>query len=304
MIRTKQFQILTDIDLVWKLMTDVYDHEESNGPAAPFFEYAVTSPWQDKDYLRLNRFWLDGDLPVGFVFYENPVSSLYFVLRPGYEYLAGEMIEYAENAYPKFEDPLELVFISTQKALIEAAKERGYKPAYEEPEHYFDFRKGRLEYPLPEGYHFVKPEGSDPLKVAKCLWDGFNRWELGEFKDWDIPQKNDGRSSHELYQNVYGATIAPSPHSTYQYNAIIADENDDYVCFSGMWWVPQNHLAYMEPLCTVPEHQHKGLAAAALSHHVRVLGALGAEVMTGGGNEFYKKIGYTDTRIYMHFRKE
>ena len=67
-IRTKQFQILTDIDLVWKLMTDVYNHEESNGPAAPFFEYAVTSPWMDKDYLRLNRIWLDGDNPVAFVF--------------------------------------------------------------------------------------------------------------------------------------------------------------------------------------------------------------------------------------------
>ena len=113
MIRTKQFQILTDIELVWKLMTDVYDHKESNGPAAPFFEYAVTSPWYDGAYSRLNRFWLDGDMPVGFVFYENPVSSLYFVLRPGYESLADEMIEYAGSAYPKFEDPLELVFIST-----------------------------------------------------------------------------------------------------------------------------------------------------------------------------------------------
>ena len=55
-IRTKQFQILTDIELVWKLMTDVYNHEETNGPAAPFFEYAVISSWLDKDYLRLNRF--------------------------------------------------------------------------------------------------------------------------------------------------------------------------------------------------------------------------------------------------------
>ena len=73
-IRTKQFQILTDIELVWQLMTDVYDHELSNGPAAPFFEYAVISSWMDKDYLRLNRFWLDGDLPVAFVFYEQPVT--------------------------------------------------------------------------------------------------------------------------------------------------------------------------------------------------------------------------------------
>ena len=31
-LRTKQFQILTDIDLAWELMTDVYDHEETNVP--------------------------------------------------------------------------------------------------------------------------------------------------------------------------------------------------------------------------------------------------------------------------------
>ena len=47
-------------------MTDVYDHEETNGPAAPFFEYAIISSWLDKDYLRLNRFWMDGSLPVAF----------------------------------------------------------------------------------------------------------------------------------------------------------------------------------------------------------------------------------------------
>ena len=26
-IRTKQFQLLTDIELVWKLMTDTYNHD-------------------------------------------------------------------------------------------------------------------------------------------------------------------------------------------------------------------------------------------------------------------------------------
>ena len=303
MINTKQFQILTDIGLVYKLMTEVYNHEETNGPAEPFFEYAITSPWIDKDFLRLNRFWLDGGSPVALVFYEQPVTSLYFVLRPGYEYLAGEMIEYAETAYPKFDEPTELVLISGQTALIDVAKARGYELAWEEKQHYFDFRQGRLDFPLPEGYHFVDPVTSDPLKTARCLWDGFNRQELGEFKDWDVPMKNYGRSPFELYQNVLGAAIAPAPHATYEYTTIIADENDDYVCFSGMWWCPKTRLAYMEPLCTVPEHQHKGLAAAALSHHDSILRPLGAEVMTGGGNEFYKKIGYQKTHIYGHYRK-
>ena len=91
MINTKQFQILTDIELVYKLMTEVYNHEQTNGPVAPFFEYAITSPWMDMDFLRLNRFWLEDGSPVAFVFYEQPVTSLYFVLRPGYENLAGAM---------------------------------------------------------------------------------------------------------------------------------------------------------------------------------------------------------------------
>lgn len=160
-------------------MTDVYDHAESNGPAAPFFEYAITSPWCDRDYLRLNRFWMDGD----------------------------------------------------------------------------------------------------------------------------IPEKNEGRSPHELYQNVLGATISPAPHATYEYTTIIADENEDYVCFAGMWWVQENKLAYLEPLCTVPEHQHKGLAAAVLSRYDRIFRPLGAEIMTGGGSEFYKNIGYQGVHVVEHYSK-
>ena len=303
-IRTKQFQILTDIELVWQLMTDVYDHELSNGPAAPFFEYAVISSWMDKDYLRLNRFWLDGDLPVAFVFYEQPVTSTFFVLRSGYEFLAGEMIAYAETAYPKLDEPRELNLLSGQTALIAEARKRGYEVVYEEPDRYFDFRKGKLDYPLPEGYHFVEARQSDPLKSARCLWEGFNSAELGPFVDWEIPTKAGGLSPHELYQNVLCASVSPSPHATYDYTVIIADREENYVCFSGMWWVPANRLAYMEPLCTVPAHQHKGLAAAALSRHDQVMRALGAEVMTGGGNEFYRKIGYQGVHCWLHMKKQ
>ena len=42
-IKTKQFQILTDINLVWNFMTDIYDPYFANGAAAPFFEYARRS---------------------------------------------------------------------------------------------------------------------------------------------------------------------------------------------------------------------------------------------------------------------
>ena len=73
---------------------------------------------------------------------------------------------------------------------------------------------------------------------------------------------------------------------------VIADEAEEYACYAGMWWTPENHLAYMEPLCTIPEYRHKGLATAALTEMYRRTKVLGAPHMTGGADGFYKKIGY------------
>ena len=297
-IRTKQFQILTDADLAWALMTDVFTPDERNGPAAPFFEYALTSSWQDKTYLRLDRFWLDGDLPVGFLFYESDPNRLHFVLRPGYEALAGEMIDYGERAFPAFDSPRELVLNRGQHALIEAAEARGYAVVWQEEYKTFDFRTGRLDHPLPAGYRFVEADRVDPLKAAKCMWEGFND-DRGPFVGWEIP----GTGPHDLYESVLGATLAPSPHATYEHTVVIADENGDYACFAGMWWVEKNRLAYLEPLCTVPKHRHKGLAAAALSEHDRRLRPLGARIMTGGVNDFYRRIGYGNIITTLHCEK-
>ena len=49
-IWTKQFQILTDINLVWDFFVEIYDREKGGGVAAPFYEYAVQSTWMDKTY--------------------------------------------------------------------------------------------------------------------------------------------------------------------------------------------------------------------------------------------------------------
>ena len=101
-ITTKQFQQLTDINLVWDFMVEVYDNRFANGVAAPFFEYALMSSWMDKNYLYLDRLWFDGDRVVAFVFYENPVTGIFFNLRPGYEALAAELVTYAEECMPNF----------------------------------------------------------------------------------------------------------------------------------------------------------------------------------------------------------
>ncbi len=288
-ITTKQFQLLSDNQVVWELLVENY---AENKVTAPFFEYALTSSWLDKRYLYLNRLWFDGDKAVGLVFYEAPCTDIYFCLRHGYEKLADEMIEYAKQYMPGNDEEKTLILHPEQEALIEAAEKRGYRQKYVNEEYVIDFASAKLNYPLPDGFHFVDPDNADTVKLAVCMWKGFDHEDKGPFENWEAEDPGTDWNPQKAYQGVISDVMAPPPHATYEYNIIIADEREEYVCFSGMWWVPENKLAYMEPLCTVPEYRHKGLAAAALSKHYAKMKELGAVCMTGGGNDFYRRIGY------------
>ncbi len=299
-ITTKQFQILTDNQVVWDLLVENY---EDNGVEAPFFEYAITSAWMNTDYLYLNRLWYDGDQAVGFLFYESPITDVRFCLKKGYEELADEMIAYAERYMPGNAQDKTFIFNPMQTALMAAAEKRGYKQVYTDGEYVIDFETAELNHPLPDGMHFVDPEDVDVVKLAKCTWKGFDHEDKGPFENWEAEDPGTDWNPQKSYRGVLGCTLAPPPHSTYEHNIIIANEEDEYVCYSGMWWVKENRLAYMEPLCTIPEYRHKGLAAAALSEHYRRMRALGAKCMTGGGNDFYRKIGYNRKTLSFYWKK-
>ncbi len=256
-IRTKQFQVLTDINMAWDFLVEMYNIASNTGRGSiepPFFEYALTSAWMNKNYLYLCRFWLEEDLVVGFVFYEN-LTDIYFVLRPGYEELAEDMIVYAKNAFHEWNGEMNFIFSKGQKELMTAAEKHGYQLAYKEKTHVLDMTKAELNYELPEGFHFVDPADVDPVKLARCTWKGFNEWELGPFVDWDVPNEKADWTPHKSYNGVLGNVMAPSPHSTYEYDVIIANDEGEYVCYSGMWWVPENGLAYgLAYLISTPQY--------------------------------------------------
>ena len=299
-ITTKQFQIFTDINLVWDFLVDIYDRN-GGGLPAPFFEYAMSSSWMNTTYIHLYRLWFDDDKVVGFVFSEDPATDIYFEVRPGYEYLAEEMMDYAEKHMPNF-GKQKFILFNGQETLMKVAEKRGYKDEYSYESYYYDF-ENELNRELPEGYHFVDPKEADIVKISKCCWYGFGHGEKGPFENWDAEDDSDEWTPAKSYRDNEASALAPTPHATSEYDVIIADENDEYVCFCGMWWVEKNHLAYMEPLCTVPEHRCKGLAEAALTKQYRTLKPLGATHMTGGDDPFYKKIGYGPGRVWHIFNK-
>lgn len=292
-ITHKQFSILGDCPAIFDFMTEIYERDWRNGVAAPFFEYAYASfdYWMNISYCHKNRIWKDGDKIVGFCFSESPVTDTYFSLRPGYEELAGEMVAYADASMPGGIEDKQFILFDGQTALIEAAKALGYKMVYEWTALQIDFDKRTLDYPLPEGFRFVPFAETDMEKHDKCCWKGFDHEE--KEGPWESAPR-DECSYH----------IAVAPHATPELNVTIEDEaTGEYVCYAGMWWVPANHLAYMEPLCTVPEYRHRGLAAAAISEHYRRLKSMGATHMTGGDDPFYEKIGYEPAVHWTHWKK-
>ncbi len=284
----RTFRILADHMSVYQFMLEIYEQDWRNGVPAPFFEYALSSNWMDKSYLHRCRLWIEGERIVAFCFMENPVTDTYFSLRPGYESLANEMLAYAcANMPGAGSEKHRLVLFGGQAALMEAAKHAGWQQHGGYDECVLDFTKG-LGYSLPEGYCFAMAP-LDVGKCAECCWKGFDH--EAEEGPWD------GNYEH-AYQ------LMAAPHATDELDVAIEDAQGNYVCYAGMWWTPENKLAYMEPLCTVPEHRGRGLASAALAEVYRRTKALGATHMTGGGNAFYRKIGFEPRVRWTFWKKE
>lgn len=275
-ITTRNFRILCDFMDIYKFMLEIYEKDWRNGVPAPFFEYALSSNWMDKSYTHRNRIWEDNGKIVAFCFMENPVNCIYFSFRPGYEELAEEMVAYAEKYMPRIDGKLELVLFEGQEAVKKAAMKHGYIQTGNWNEMVYDFDKP-LQYDLPEGFRFTEVGKLNVEKAVECCWKGFNHEET------EGPWDGDAESGYHLKM---------APHETAQYAVAVENEKGEYVCYAGMWWTPENNLAYMEPLCTVPEYRRKGLAAAALAELYRRMKPLGATHMTGGDNPFYKAIGY------------
>lgn len=285
-ITTKQYSILADHMRIYDFMVEIYERDWRNGVPAPFLEYALSSEWMDKSYTHRNRIWLDQEQIVAFCFSEHPVTDIYFSLWPGYEELAPEMIAYAKQYMPEIEGKKRLVLFGGQTALIRAAQEAGWEKEYEYTDMLYDYEKP-LDYKLPDGFRFV-PQGKYNIeKIVECCWKGFDHEE--QEGAWD----GNAESGYHLLM---------APHATYEYAVAIENEDGDYVCYAGMWWVPENHLAYMEPLCTIPDYRHRGLAAAALSELYRRMKPLGATHMTGGDNPFYDRIGCQTAKVWTYWK--
>lgn len=280
------YRNLMDFPEVYQFMIDNYCIDWRRGVPAPYFEYAQISYWTDNSQSHRNAIWRDNGKIVAFCFYEDKIGTAYFSLSDGYEFLIPDMFAHAEERLANDDGGLELNLYMSQASILDYAVKCGYEKIKEWSEGVFDFTKSSLDYPLPEGFTFEEPGKFDMLKMIEASWRGFDH-------------DNEAEGGIER-----GYHLISAPNATPELDVIIKNAKDEYVCYAGMWLVPPNKLAYLEPLATVPEYRRMGLASAALSELYRRTVVLGATHMTGGANAFYFAIGYDEVIKHSMWKKK
>lgn len=279
MITRRRYKLLADFKKVSQFLVDIYNVGTLNSYLLQqFFEYAHTHPYFN--YQSAHRFgiWEEKGEIVGLACYEMDLGDAFLVVKPGYNKLLFEMLEYAEKELSTIKDGKNILNVwitDKEKAKRDLLQNNGYKKGYKEIVTIFSYEKDFVELDLPSGYSlFTLEEENDIKKIHACLWKGFDHG----------PSPDDDYEGRLLMQS--------GPNFRKDLTTIIKAPDGEYACYAGMWFDTQNKYAYLEPLATVPEHRGKGLATIALTEGMKMTKALGAEYCFGGAPEFYKNIGF------------
>ncbi|WP_151733238.1 GNAT family N-acetyltransferase ['Paenibacillus yunnanensis' Narsing Rao et al. 2020] len=278
-ITCRRYRLLSDFEPVNRLLRHNFaKYQLSGNIPQPFWEYAHTHPWFSYPLAHRNGIWEEDGEIVGVACFEMNVGECYFITKTGYDFLKPEMLDYAEQELSKQDAgqrSLEVRVHDYEDGLRQQLLQRGYQKVYSEPIRVYDYDAGFPERSLPEGYslHSLEEE-NDIRKINHILWRGFNH---GDEPDDDL-------DSRWLMQS--------GPHFRKELTVVIKAPDGEYACYAGMWVDGVNDYAYLEPLCTDPQHRGLGLATIAIAELMKRTAREGATYCTGGVVDFYPKLGF------------
>lgn len=287
----RRYQILVDFSTVHRFLTDTYDYETLNSYLLPqYFEYA--HHLQGFDYIRAHRMglWEDNGHLVAVACYEMEIGTVHLHAKPDYGFLFPEMLEWSEKEISTCENgkrQLQVWITDKEPHKQELLKRNGYQATYHEPVKIFRYENNFLERKLPENYHIIDGTNIDYEKLGECFWRGFDHDET--------PPKINTDGNMQMLN---------APYADKTLMTIVVAPNGEYACALGMRFDKQNNYAYLEPLATVPEYRHMGLATIALTEAMKKTKVLGARYCFGGDGAFYTAIGFETICQREYWEKE
>ncbi|NNC74081.1 MAG: GNAT family N-acetyltransferase [Acidimicrobiia bacterium] len=275
-----------DFDRVGEFLLETY--EPGNAFAnwfQPRWEYMHYHPliWETP-VDRIGMFEEGGRI-VGVVHHEHVPNVVYFQTRPGYEHIRPDMLEYAMDVYSGSSWMVDgrkcfcLYVNDFDTELRNLVRSKGFEihPPSVDHQALFPVDRGVQVPVLPGGFRLQSLAVENDLrKLGKCLWLGFNH---------QGPLPADDIKGRRFMQSA--------PHYRHEMNVVAVAPNGDYAAYAGIWVVPENKLAYVEPVATDPTYRRKGLGTAAVLECIRRAVDEGAhKVWVGSIQPFYLAMGF------------
>jgi hypothetical protein len=161
-----------DFEKIYRFMVNNYSVDGTTGEKAPFFEYAQTLIDFDREHTYLYSIWEDDDEIAACCYYEINPAQVSCSFKNGYEYLANDVIAYAEQYMGNGEGKVSFSIYNKQKFLVYELIKKKYKKVSEQPVKIYDLMKP-LEYSLPKGFVFLNSDKVDYKKLTQMIWRSF-----------------------------------------------------------------------------------------------------------------------------------
>lgn len=222
---------------------------------------------------------------LGIVHYEHTPAFVHVQVRPGFDHLEEPFIDWAEAHFGGMSRSLGRrvlgVFapeMNTTRREVLARKGFVRHPDLDEPHSWYPLDRTIPQPLLREGFRLQSlADENDLAKVGQVLWRGF---------DHEGPVPPDDVDDRTMMQGA--------PHFRHDRNVVVVAPNGDYAAYAGIWVVPENLVAYVEPVATDPTYRRSGLGTAAVLETLRRAAADSAEVAwVGSSQPFYRAMGFT-----------
>jgi len=284
-VEARPYNPSADYESVGRFFIDVYKAgDRLLNWMQPRWEYMHHHPFIENVPLERILVFEDDGRIVGLAHPEDKLTFVYFQRAPGYDNILPAMFAHADEFFGGESIMLQRdiigLFVNDFDTELESlASSFGYE---RHPEHHdgysrYDLTRPIPPSPVPDGFRIQSlADENDQQKINLCLWRGFNH--EGDISEEDL-------NSPALAQN------APSFRKDHTIVALAPD--GDYVSYAGIWFVPENKLAYVEPVATDPLYRRKGLGRACVLETLRRVQAAGAEVAWVGSDQpFYGALGF------------
>ena len=292
-IKFRKYQHQVDYQKISVFLIENYQPANADGNwLEPAWEYMHGHPYIQTQHLEKIGIWEEADQIVAVAHYEWELGEAFFQFRPGYKSLKPEMLDYAETHLTRGDGRLHAFINDTDPAFTTLVRDRGYvhEPREDRPLTRFAIPEPFPEITLPQGFRLLSlADEPDWAKLHRVMYRGFNHGDVDKVTPEDM----------EMRRSMFD-TIT----SRRDLKIVVAEPNGEFASICGMFYQPDGHYGYVEPVATDPDYRRMGLGKAAVLEGIRRCAELGAvEAFVGSDQPFYLALGFEAQHVSQCWEK-